>query len=107
LEEEMSEGVHKGVKLSDGQHDAILKLIHEGVNEGVTEGVNENVYDIINILINVAGLNAVEIASRTKRGLSTVERYIRLLRKKEIVEFKGVPKTGGYYLTQKAKDKLK
>ncbi len=60
LEEEMSEGVHKGVKLSDVQHDAILKLIHEGVNE--------NVYDIINILINVAGLNAVEIASRTKRG---------------------------------------
>ena len=99
----MSEGVHKGVKLSDGQHDAILKLIHEGVNEGV----NENVYDIINILINVAGLNAVEIASRTKRGLSTVERYLRFLRKKEIVEFKGVPKTGGYYLTQKAKDKLK
>jgi ATP-dependent DNA helicase RecG len=49
----------------------------------------------------------VEISSRTKRGLSTVERYLRLLRKKEIVEFKGVPKTGGYYLTPKAKDKLK
>ena len=103
LEEEMSEGVHKGVKLSDGQNDSILKLIREGVNEGV----NENVYDIINILTNVPGLNAVEIASRTKRGLSTVERYLRLLRKKEVIEFKGVPKTGGYYLTPKAKEKLK
>jgi len=68
-EEEMSEGVHKGVKLSDGQHDSILKLIREGANEGV----NENVYDIINILINVPGLNAVEIASRTKRGLYSLQ----------------------------------
>ncbi|MBL7967557.1 MAG: hypothetical protein JNK09_11195 [Prolixibacteraceae bacterium] len=107
LEEEKSEGVHKEVKLADGQHDPILKLIREGVNEGANEGVNENVYDIINILITVPGLNAVEIASRTKRGLSTIERYLRLLRKKEIVEFKGAPKTGGYYLTSKSKDKLK
>jgi ATP-dependent DNA helicase RecG len=55
----------------------------------------------------VAGLNAVEIASRTKRGLSTIERYLRLLRKKEVIEFRGAPKTGGYYLTEKAKGKLK
>lgn len=88
LEGEKSEGVHKGVEVTDGQDDVILRLIYEGANEGVNEGVNENVYDIINILINVPGLNAVEIASRTKRGLSAIERYLSLLWKKEIVEFK-------------------
>lgn len=40
LDEEISEGVHKGVKLSDEQPDHILKLVHESVNE--------NVYDIKN-----------------------------------------------------------
>ena len=103
LEDKMSEGVNKGIKVIDSQYDNVSKLILKGVNEGV----NENIYDIINILVNVAGLNAVEIASRTKRGLSTIERYLRLLRKKELVEFRGAPKTGGYYLTKKAKDKLK
>jgi len=41
LEEEKRDGVHKEVKVSEGQHDPILKLIREGVNEGVDEGVNE------------------------------------------------------------------
>lgn len=35
LEEQMSEGAHEGVKLSDGQYDNVLILIREGVNEGV------------------------------------------------------------------------
>ena len=106
-EYEIREGVNKGSKTNDSQHDNVLRLIREGVNEGVNEGINENVYDIISILTNVAGLNAVEIASRTKRGLSTIERYLRLLRKKEIIEFRGAPKTGGYHLTERAKKLLK
>ncbi|GAB6011944.1 winged helix-turn-helix domain-containing protein [Viscerimonas tarda] len=78
-------------------------LIREGVNGGVNDGVN----DIVNILLNVSGLNAVEIASRINKSLRTVERHLRLLRKKEIVEFRGASKTGGYHLTDKAKEKLK
>jgi len=62
LENKISEGVNKGMNNIVSQHDNILKLIHEGVNK--------NVYDLINILVNVAGANAVEIASRTNRGLS-------------------------------------
>jgi len=107
LDNEVNEGENKGEKTIGDQPDNILKLIREGVSEGVNEGANANIYDIINILTNVAGLNAVEIASRTKRGLSTIERYLRLLRKKEVIELRGAPKTGGYYLTGKAKDSLR
>ncbi|MDR3142975.1 MAG: hypothetical protein LBU37_14785 [Tannerellaceae bacterium] len=99
----VNEGVNEGVKTIENQYDKILALIREGVNEGV----NENIYDIINILTNVADLNAIEIAARTKRGLSTMERYLRLLRKKGIIEFRGAPKTGGYHLTETAREKLK
>jgi len=52
-------------------------------------------------------LNAVEIASRLNKSPRTIERYIRILRKKGTIEFRGIPKTGGYYLTDKAKEKLK
>jgi ATP-dependent DNA helicase RecG len=55
----------------------------------------------------VSDLNALEIATLANKGLSTIERYLRLLRKKEIIEFRGAPKTGGYFLTEKAKNKLK
>jgi len=103
LRDEVHEGVIKERQTGYNQIDNILRLIHEGVNEGV----NANIYDIINILSNAAGLNAVETASRTKRGLSTIERYLRLLRKKEVIEFRGAPKTGGYYLTEKAKSNLR
>jgi hypothetical protein len=30
-----------------------------------------------------------------------------MLRKKEIIEFRGIPKTGGYHLTEKARNNLK
>lgn len=99
LRDEVHEGVIKERQTGYNQIDNILRLIHEGVNA--------NIYDIINILSNAAGLNAVETASRTKRGLSTIERYLRLLRKKEVIEFRGAPKTGGYYLTEKAKSNLR
>ncbi|MDR1884420.1 MAG: putative DNA binding domain-containing protein, partial [Prevotella sp.] len=101
------DGEDNSVKIIDNQYDNIFTLICEGVNEGINEGINENIYDIINILLNVPGLNAVEIASRIHKSLSTIERYLRLLRRKEIVEFRGAKKTGGYYLTGKAKDRLK
>ncbi|MDR1919603.1 MAG: winged helix-turn-helix domain-containing protein, partial [Tannerellaceae bacterium] len=54
-----------------------------------------------------SGLNASEISGRINKSIPTVERYLRLLRKKGIIEFRGVPKTGGYYLTDKAKAKLR
>ncbi|MDR3245747.1 MAG: ArsR family transcriptional regulator, partial [Prevotellaceae bacterium] len=59
------------------------------------------------ILLNASGLNVLEIATRINKGLRTTERYIQILRKKGIVEYRGSKKTGGYYLTGTTKDKLK
>lgn len=86
----------------DNEIYAIYTLANEGVSEGVSEGVKE----IIDILLKSTGLNAVEIAERIGKSLSTIERYLRILRKKEIIEFKGAPKTGGYYFTSKVTDIL-
>ncbi len=103
INEGVNEGVNGGVKQTKSQDDRISELLYGGVNGGVNGGVKE----IVSILIIASGLNAVEIANRINKSLRTTERILNSLRKKEIIEFRGAPKTGGYYLTEKAQNKLK
>jgi ATP-dependent DNA helicase RecG len=96
----VDEGVNEGVNKSEqfeNKIDKIYALIREGVNEGINEGINE----LLGILMNSAGLNAVELAVKMNKSDATIERYLRTLREKEIVEFRGASKTGGYYFTEK------
>ncbi len=75
---------------------------NEGVNEGangVNEGVNlkgeEQLYWIIK---NNKGLNVPQLMELIEKSQTTVERYIRLLKASDRVEFIGADKTGGYYI---------
>ena len=83
-------------------HDVIAKV--EGVIEGVIEGVNEGVKDklilVCIVLYRDEGLRSVDIEKRTNIPIKSVERYIKILKDFGLVEFKGSPKTGGYYLTE-------
>ena len=81
--EGVNEGVNEGVKLNI-----------EGVNEGVNKELN-NLYFKINL---TPGKKASELSKEINKGLSTTERYLKILKEKGFVEFKGAPKTGGYYL---------
>jgi ATP-dependent DNA helicase RecG len=99
----INNGVSDGINIIENQKNKIVNLIRDGVSDGISDGINE----IVNILLNVSGLSAIEIASRIDKSIPTVERYIRILRRRDIIEYRGSKKTGGYYLTDKAKDKLK
>jgi ATP-dependent DNA helicase RecG len=39
-----------------------------------------------------------EITEKLNKGVSTVERYLKILKDNRIIEFQGAPKTGGYVL---------
>ncbi|MEA5126784.1 MAG: ArsR family transcriptional regulator [Proteiniphilum sp.] len=81
------DGLNDGVKIEqvfENKIDKIYSIIRDGVNDGVNE--------LVEILLNISGLNATEIAGRMNKSVPTVERYLRLLRKKGIVEFVGAPK---------------
>ena len=63
-----------------------------------TDGiVNENEQAIINLLKAKPGLNASEIAESISKSWRTAMRYLKSLREKGLIEFRGAPKTGGYY----------
>jgi len=124
--------IEQGISPSDEGANVPLKTIgpakekNKGANEGVNEGAElrlENVKSIINeafkggtsnmktkatsllnLMINEQGKRAPEYAALTGLSLSTVERYIRQLRKLDLVDFSNEPtKVGGYFITEKLK----
>ena len=67
-----------------------------GVNGGVNGGINEleTVYSYIQ---QHPGLRANAIALALSLPKRTLERYLRQLKETSQIEFRGAPKTGGYY----------
>ena len=61
------------------------------------EGVNELESLIRTFLEKKPGAKGYEIAEYIQKGAATTERYLRSLKDKELIEYKGSRKTGGYY----------
>lgn len=103
------DGVNEGV--SEGVTAGVNKLIDAGVNDGVTDGVSEGVKmeiaRLVQAIRNNEGIKTLDIATKRGKSKATIERYLRLAKDLNIIEFKGSPKKGGYYLTRAAKDKIK
>ena len=68
------------------------------VNDTVNDTVNEKEQEVLNLLRLQPGLNATEIAQKLGKSIPTIKRYLSSLSKLDLIEFKGAPKTGGYYL---------
>ncbi len=77
----------------------INRIADEGVNEGegINEGINELESLILTFLKKKPGAKGYEIAEYIQKGAATTERYLRSLKDKELIEYKGSHKTGGYY----------
>lgn len=79
----------------------INDIVNDIVNELVNKPLNDNEISIISLLKMTPGLNANEISEHIKKSIPSVARYIGSLKKKNLVEFRGAPKTGGYYIVAK------
>ena len=77
----------------------INRIADEGVNEGegINEGINELESLILTFLEKKPGAKGYEIAEYIQKGAATTERYLRSLKDKELIEYNGSRKTGGYY----------
>lgn len=60
--------------------------------------VNSKEQEVLNLLRQQTGLNATEIAQKLGKSIPTVKRYLSSLAKQSLIEFRGTPKTRGYYL---------
>ena len=68
------------------------------LDEGVNGGVNGGVNDILEFIKNNPNLRAKQISDAIIVPLRTCERYIKQLKDENKIEFKGAPKTGGYFI---------
>lgn len=97
--------------VNDGVSDGVNRLIDDGVNDGLIDGVSDGVrveiIKIVELIIAKEGANALDIATKRGKSKPTIERYLRTAKEVGIIEFKGAPKTGGYFLTKKMQSKVK
>ena len=54
-----------------------------------------------------SGITQSNIIKEIKKSRRTIFGYLNILKSDGLIEYKGSKKTGGYYLTEKAKNKLK
>ena len=80
---ENGEGVNLGDKVGD--------------KVGVNVGVNVGVKTLLVFIENNPGTNVLTMEKNFKVTHRTIERWIKILREENKIEFKGAPKTGGYY----------
>ena len=95
-----TEGMFTAVFKRQISNSANYDTVNGIVNGIVNETINENEQAILNLLATTPGLNASEISKHIIKSLRTTMRYIKTLQDKDLIEFRGAPKIGGYYLTK-------
>lgn len=68
----------------------------EGVSEGV-KGVSEGVSSLADLIRKQPGLRAPALAATLQTSPKNIERWLKQLKNSQLIEFRGAPKTGGYY----------
>ena len=72
-----------------------------GVSGGVSGGVNlpESAH-LLQLIQTQPGLKTAELVAQTGKSQRTIERWLKQLKENGLIEFRGAPKTGGYYRIQ-------
>lgn len=73
-------------------------LWRKNTDDIVEVGVSGGVNDILVLIENNPGINVSSIKSLLNIPQRTIERWINQLKKENKIEFKGAPKTGGYFV---------
>jgi ATP-dependent DNA helicase RecG len=78
------------------------KSLVESETKEVNEGVNEGVNILRAIITQHPGLRAPSLAEKMQTSVKNIERWLKRLKETKEIEFRGSPKTGGYFATAKA-----
>jgi ATP-dependent DNA helicase RecG len=68
------------------------------LSEGINEGINEGIKYLLNCINENPGINAIRLSEKTEIPLKTLERWLKSLKKKQVIEYRGSRKTGGYFV---------
>ena len=70
-----------------------------GVNGGVNGGgLTQDLAELLQLIKTQPGLKTTEIVVQIEKPKRTIERWLKQLKEDGLIEFRGAPKKGGYYL---------
>lgn len=90
-----------GLGIGEGVSEGVSEGINDIIIDGASEGVNDILKKLVTLIHATPGMNAKQLAVAIGKGHSTVERYLKLLRENMLIEFRGAPKDGGYFILDK------
>lgn len=89
--------------LNDVVNDAVNDAVKKGAIDAVSDAVIDAAIDTLKIIeANKDGVTSKSIASQIDRSLASVDRYLKILRKIDLIEFKGASKSGRYFLKEES-----
>lgn len=71
--------------------------LDEGIKGNSDEGLNEGINQLLSVICSRPGARANELATLIGKSQQTVERYVKTLKDRGQIEFRGSKKTGGYF----------
>ena len=91
----------QGVTFAQKQPEAPRGGVNGGASGGVSGGVTppESAH-LLQLIQTQPGLKTAELVVQTGKSQRTIERWLKQLKENGLIEFRGVPKTGGYYRIQ-------
>ena len=100
-------GVTVTAKTDDTVNDAVNDAVKKGLFDAVSDAVNDALIDAVTTILNLKeGAGIKDIMGATGKSNATVKRYLQTLREINFVEFKGATKSGKYFLTKYALNKI-
>jgi ATP-dependent DNA helicase RecG len=101
----MKEYAGKGkVVFIEGRTFKTIILLPDGKSIAVNDTVKQRMTRVIQELVKQPGIKSKDLAKMT--GVSEVSIHRDIQKTYQLVEFRGVPKTGGYFLTDYMLSKL-
>ena len=101
VDEGANDHINDHINVDEGANDHINDHINvdEGINDHINgrEGINEIAALILAFLEKNPGAKGGEIMLFLQKGRATIVRYLRSLKEKGLIEYRGSRKTGGYF----------
>jgi len=92
--------------VNDAVSDAVSDAVKRGIIDAVSDAVSDALNDAVRIILGSEGVSINEVMEATGRSNATVKRYLQTLKNIGLIEFKGSPKTGKYFITSTTAKKL-
>jgi ATP-dependent DNA helicase RecG len=100
-------GEERPVQISDNKYYMLFVGNDGAINGALSEAIINELVNVLRIIHNQKGINRIVLIERIGKAKTTMERYLKILKENSLIEYRGAKKTGGYFLSELALDKLK